>query len=457
MMVVTVVWNNGGAEMGRDAALRTRWPLVAVLASLCLVTTGFTRASPGQDSTASPPPPGEQTGDAENTTPFTLPDEPTPAIGQPEQPPLQEEPATDAGAAPSPVEEDLVDRLNPISSDRLGGTPTRCRAAASRCFGDCPTGQHAPSSFLVIDALFLQRDNGTNNQVIAEDNGGGRGQANPLFTTRDMRFTIGPGTRIFYGSQQPGRGGWEIGYLGVYGMYGDEDANATDLLAVPGPLGNAVPGWDRADTIRPNYSSNLNMVEVNAFSSESSLRGDRWAAAPWQRLRHRHDSEWLAGFRWAELDEIASLNVIVASTEPQTSYRVATTSQFFAPQVGWRGRGTWDRWLLEGWIKTALAGTLLQSNAAPITSSLAPGVAYRDPRKNSTTSVGFIGDIAITGGYRFNETWALRTGYTMIWLTGVALAGNQFDFTDTADSGTRLFGAGTVFLQGATLGLEGRW
>lgn len=437
--------------------LGTRSLLAAALL-LCMSATDA-RSEAEQPPTL----PVEQTAKPREADAATTPvDEPArPASDATEQEGLEPsgEPGGSADLVTLPAEntEDPRADVPPVPSDLLESQPPPDQAVCSRKIVNCSPCSQAPIRFLTIDAIFLQRDNGTNNQEIAEDNGGGTGQTSPLFTTRDMRFTVGTGTRIFFRSQEPDQGGWEVGYLGVYGMYGDADANATNLLAVPGPIGQAVPGWDRADTIRPNYTSNLNMVEFNAFSMHSNLRGDRWAAAPWQRICHQRDSQWLVGFRWAELDEIVSLNVIVAPNEPQTSYRVATTSQFFAPQVGWRGRATWDRWMLEGWVKTALAGTLLQSNAAPITSSLAPGVAYRDPRKNSTPSVGFIGDIAITGGYRFNKTWTLRTGYTMIWLTGVALAGNQFDFTDTAGSGTQLLGAGTVFLQGATLGLEARW
>jgi hypothetical protein len=45
----------------------------------------------------------------------------------------------------------------------------------------------------------------------------------------------------------------------------------------------------------------------------------------------------------------------------------------------------------------------------------------------------------------------------MIWLSGVALAPDQWDFTNTAASGTTLVGGGGVFLHGANLGLEARW
>lgn len=442
--------------------LQGRWMarFITAIVLFLLVSPAETaaQASPQNASDPAVVPPASDTVALTAATAAPPPNEP---LGDGDDSPIMEQaPAaeTPASQMTGPVMGDPDESKIAAVLDELLIPPEPAVLAASMPHRRvCDATINRPSHYFVADAIFLQRDNGTNNAVITEDNGGGSGSSTPLFTTRDMRFTIGPGTRLFYGTRECSGDGWEIGYLGVYGMYGDADANATDLLAVPGPLGLAVPGWSNADTIRPNYSSNLNMVELNAFSSRSEIRGNRWAAAPWQRICHRHDSEWLAGFRWAGLDETASLNVIVAPGDPQTSYRVATTSQFFAPQVGWRGRATWDRWMLEGWAKTALAGTLLQSNAAPITSSLVPGAAYRPPRKNSTTGVGFIGDINLSGVYRFNETWGFRCGYTLMWLTGTALAGNQFDFTDTADSGRQLFGEGTVFLQGGSIGVEARW
>ena len=108
------------------------------------------------------------------------------------------------------------------------------------------------------------------------------------------------------------------------------------------------------------------------------------------------------------------------------------------PQVGFRGRRQWNNWAVEGWAKAMLAGTLLSSNADPIFSSLAPTAIIRLSR-------------------RLSDMWWLRLGYNMIWLSGVALAPNQWDFTDTATSGTTLVGGGGVFLHGANLGLEARW
>jgi hypothetical protein len=48
-------------------------------------------------------------------------------------------------------------------------------------------------------------------------------------------------------------------------------------------------------------------------------------------------------------------------------------------------------------------------------------------------------------------------GYNLIWLSGVALAPNQFDFGAETTSGSDLHGGAGLFLHGASLGLEARW
>ena len=314
--------------------------------------------------------------------------------------------------------------------------------------------------YAILDFMFLQRDNATSGAVITEENIGV--QQVPVFTTRSMQPATAPGVRLFYGELGPDCMGWEVGYLGVYGMFGAVDRSSlTDSLVIPGDLGGNTPGWTSADEVRPTYASSLNTVEANIFtyrccpecSSDSFL---------WSHLGNKpvcHCSNWLFGFRWAGLEEQADLNVLCCrvTNDVFTSYSVHTSSQMLGPQVGFRGRRQWKNWAVEGWAKAMLAGTLLSSNADPISSSLAPTTIIRPARRLTDAGVGFLGDLNYTVSRRLSDMWWLRLGYNMIWLSGVALAPDQWDFTNTAASGTTLVGGGGVFLHGANLGLEARW
>ena len=82
---------------------------------------------------------------------------------------------------------------------------------------------------------------------------------------------------------------------------------------------------------------------------------------------------------------------------------------------------------------------------------------FRDPTTAYAGSVGLLSMLNLSAIYRLTDHWGLRAGYNLIWLDGLALAPNQWDFTNTADSGTSLVGGGCLFLNGANLGLERRW
>ena len=71
--------------------------------------------------------------------------------------------------------------------------------------------------------------------------------------------------------------------------------------------------------------------------------------------------------------------------------------------------------------------------------------------------MGGIFDWNVALVHHIDDIWSIRAGYTMLWLTGVALAPDQFDFSTDTLAGTTVVGEKTVWLQGATLGLEARW
>jgi hypothetical protein len=323
----------------------------------------------------------------------------------------------------------------------------------------CPPSLCCPdwNSYFLFDVLLLQRDNATNGQPLVLANSSGPLAGQTLLASTSPQFSTSPGIRTFFGRRGPDNIGWEIGYVGLYGMFGDAEAGGADLLAVTPPLGSSVTGWSRADYARATYASNLDMVQANLFRYDCCREQDCSSRYPWKRTPSCHCIDWIAGVVWAGLEETAALNVTCCEGEQPTSYRNGTSSQMFGGQIGVRGRREWRDWAFEGWVKTALTGNQLSSWADPITSSLAPGVEFRPARANSTTTAGFIGDINMTAIYKLTDTWGLRMGYNLIWLSGVALAGNQYDFSDTPNSGRTLYGDGSVFFQGGSLGLEARW
>jgi hypothetical protein len=317
--------------------------------------------------------------------------------------------------------------------------------------------------YVTFDVLFLERDNGSSNQPLATEGPFGPGPGGVVFTTRGLVPATAPGVRLFVGRHGCDTTGWELGYWGCYGFFGDAATSRPGAqqgdpggLAVPGGLGSTVPGWNQASTIRAGWSSTLNVVECNMLGTDITTDCDPGSPWPQRRCRSETETDLIGGLFWAGLEEQAALHVTYGTDAP-TAYRVATSSNLFGGQMGIRRRRTWDRFTIESWLKAGLGGAWLSQGASPITTPLDPGSEYRRGRSAVDTGMGFLSSMNLSMAYRFSDAWGLRLGYNLAWLSGVALAANQFDFDATRSAGTGVRGAGGVFLHGANVGLEGRW
>lgn len=68
-----------------------------------------------------------------------------------------------------------------------------------------------------------------------------------------------------------------------------------------------------------------------------------------------------------------------------------------------------------------------------------------------------IADANLSGIWRIDETWGFRFGYNLVWLTGVALAPDQYNFSASTSPATAIDSTGSMLLSGANGGLEARW
>lgn len=297
----------------------------------------------------------------------------------------------------------------------------------------------------LAEALFWGRDNQARDRTLIEvvDTG------EPLLTTRDMQFPFSAGVRAFYGARVPEEGGWEIGYFGVYGQAADAftEAIPPDFLQVPPPLGDVFTTEGETATI--STTSIVNSAEANLFRTWTEWRP---AAGGWLTV------DWLAGFRYVGVEERAGIVVdccVVDDEVIAVPYEVRTRNNMFGGQLGGRGRYTWTNWAVEGWAKAGLLGNAEEQMQAALVDYT--GFRQRPALSTSGSELGFIGDLNLSVIYRLTEVWGIRAGYNTVWISGLALAPDQFDFTLDDDSGTRLRGSRGMFLHGANLGLEARW
>ncbi len=314
--------------------------------------------------------------------------------------------------------------------------------------------------YLEFDFLMMSRSNGLGTQPLVVDS---LNRDQTLMDTSDFAFGLGPGLRVLAGQRRDRGPGWEAGYTGIFNAFADREFSQGSVSA-PGDLALQLDGWTTADFIRPTYQSSLHMAEMNFVWSNCCVTCRPDSAIAWKRCEHCVCTEFLAGFTWAGLNEQANYNVICCPGDPVSTYGISTMSNLYGLQFGIRRRADWERWSLQTTFKGAVAWSDLQSESTSVFSTLAqsgnpndPLVTVRDPIQVSDGDVSGILQFNVMAVYHLNANWGLRAGYNMIGLVDVALAADQWDFTDTVDSGRRLDGTGDVLFHGANFGLEYRW
>jgi hypothetical protein len=70
--------------------------------------------------------------------------------------------------------------------------------------------------------------------------------------------------------------------------------------------------------------------------------------------------------------------------------------------------------------------------------------------------VTFVGEIGVTGAYQWTEHLAIRGGYQLLWIQGVAVASDQIPVVDVFAQ-TGLNTNGNVFYHGALMSLDLTW
>jgi hypothetical protein len=314
-----------------------------------------------------------------------------------------------------------------------------------------------PQRYVVFDVLGMQRNNALKDGPLVVENG-------TQFTalqTNMLQSSVAPGVRVLYGDYGCDGIGWETGYLGLWNMYSTSRVESPNgLLQAPGQLGFASPALSNATGAGFSGVTSLQSADINLVYHMFDGGQDPRSPRPSQRVAWYDGGhlDWLTGFRWGGLDDVGTVGFSPAGATAPNTYTAHTSSNLFAGQVGVRGRMEFQEWALESWIKVGLAGTSL-SQTQSFQDQLAPLDPYRPTGSSWKGGVGMIADANLSGIYRIDRVWGVRFGYNLIWLTGVALAPDQFNWTASTDPATTLGidNTGSMLLSGANAGLEARW
>lgn len=281
------------------------------------------------------------------------------------------------------------------------------------------------------DGVFLHRSGPTN--AVLFNNGAG----NPVLNAADLGFDTSAGFRIGLIRHQVLGTAWDLEtvYMGVDGWRA-----ATGVLPSVGteipfitPLGdslNSAHNW-------AFYRSELHNVEING------------------RRPVRDWLSFLVGFRYLELNEELRLfqNTFVGADENLTATSLDATNHLIGFQIGADGQ-IWNRGRLE--LDCVLKAGIYNNNATTQTLRSQSLVVDVDSARASNDHTAFIGEIGLTGLYKLDRGWAIRGGYQLLWIEGVALASDQIAVSDPNAGTATVDTSGSPFYHGAFVGLEYR-
>lgn len=164
---------------------------------------------------------------------------------------------------------------------------------------------------------------------------------------------------------------------------------------------------------------------------------------------------WLAGFRWIEWNETATVNYEFTAPSPLTNGLTQSRvgNDLYGGQFGCRLR-LWDlgTWQVSTVGKAGLYGNVAyQGSTAVIDGGSLGSVAA------SADDVAFFGEVGVNSTLWLTRWLAWRAGYNFFWLEGVATAAQQLPLGSFGTGTASINSNGSVFLQGFSTGLEARW
>lgn len=276
--------------------------------------------------------------------------------------------------------------------------------------------------------MFLKRRN-TSAQTLMRDPGG-----NDILNLEDFESDYQTLPRVRLIRQRDCCNGWEIGYFGV-----DSWLSSAEFGGATSPRAHA-PGFLFAGTapgaaMRADYGTDLDSFEVNYRRCLSEC------------------FTFVAGFRWIELEDEYRLSE-QAPTQ-QDVFDINTNNHLYGLQTGFDASvlNCGGRFHLDTVLRAAIVW-----NDADQRTNADFGAGFVDTLTAEADHTSFFGELGIQGVYWLSDRLAIRGGYYLAWLEGVALAPDQIPVNSLIVPGTAAVDtSGGLFLDGATIGLMARF
>ncbi len=199
-------------------------------------------------------------------------------------------------------------------------------------------------------------------------------------------------------------------------------------------------------------------VRIGSFSNfgATNLTGDANASLhsiEANYLRYYSDrTSWVIGFRAIEYQD--DVNYDITFPAFTANYNWNENNHLYGAQLG----GNFNLWNLDGPFQ--LTGSMkagIYGNVAENDFTLRPSTGGQFDGGGKATRVAFVGDIGVNAAYFVTANLAIRGGYQLLWLDGVATGPGAIATATANSSQAGINSTNNVFFHGATAGVEYVW
>jgi hypothetical protein len=242
-----------------------------------------------------------------------------------------------------------------------------------------------------------------------------------------------PGIRVGLGYDRERTWSLDFNYLWIPEWEGSHSVHDTGALSFPGGFSSDFTSADRA---KGEYESHFQNGEAN------------WWSHVTPRDINYFSVSWLAGLRYDNLNE--HFKLIFHKGTNRSSYNIHTQNYLLGPQLGLNIQ--WNPIEHLGWDFTVKMGEMLNYARNKVFMGDEDNtVALRHFRRQECNAA-FMTDVALQLGYEWFSHLNTHVGYEMIYLSGLAIAGDQIDKRPKSTS--RLLTNGDAIIHGLFLGLK---
>jgi hypothetical protein len=299
-----------------------------------------------------------------------------------------------------------------------------CRAGYSEC---CD-----PQWTVTVDALFLRPSASTGQQLLFDPLEGAN-----LFNSSDAVFPIDANARLSL--VRHGQSGWDFEF-NYFDIISPKTSDVFPASALPGGIGSLSVD----NTILLPVNDIIFEERFRLYSSEFNLQ--------------KPVNEWLTilvGFRWVEFfDDYLAQGVESVASSP-FSEAINTHNHLYGFQIGENARlfERAGRLHINGFAKLGIFYNVADQNS----NFYDPAIFGELSAVANGSHTAFLCELGLVGTYQLTHHVALRGGYQVLWIEGVALAPGQIPVTSLVAGSADIASSGAIFYHGANAGLEISW